>query len=70
MIEALPIGPEGIYQAAEKMIGEHGSEALAEANKEAQTARAEGIESLAKTWDLVCAVVRDLDNSEPRPEAY
>ncbi len=44
--------------------------ALAEANKEAQTARAEGIESLAKTWDLVCAVVRDLDDSKPRPEAY
>ena len=61
MIEALPIGPEGIYRAAEKMIGEHGSEALAEAKKEAQTARAEGIESLAKTWDLVCAVVRDLE---------
>jgi hypothetical protein len=66
MIEALPIGPEGIYRAAEKLICERGSEALAEANKEAQTARAEDIESLAKTWDLICAVVRDL---EGLPEA-
>ena len=44
------------------MIAEYGPEALAEAQKEAHAARAEGFESLAKTWDLVCAVVRDLDD--------
>jgi hypothetical protein len=52
------------------MIGEHGPEALAEAKKRAQTLRSEGFESIAKTWDLICAVVRDLDGSEPHPEAY
>ena len=70
MVEALPIGPDGIYRAAEEMIGEHGPEALAEAKKRAQTLRSEGFESIAKTWDLICAVVRDLDGSEPHPEAY
>ncbi len=70
MVEALPIGPDGIYRAAEEMIGEHGPEALAEAKTRAQTLRSEGFESIAKTWDLICAVVRDLDASEPRPEAY
>ncbi len=62
MIEVLPVTPKGIYQAAETWIGAHGSEALAEARKEAHAARAQGFESLAKTWDLVCAVVRELDD--------
>ncbi len=52
MIEALPIGPDGIHRAAEEMIAEHGPEALAKARKRAQTVRSEGFESLAKTWDV------------------
>ncbi len=70
MIEALPIGPDGIYRAAEEMIAEHGPEALAKAKTRAQTLRSEGFDSLAKTWDLICAVIRDLDDSEHSPEAY
>jgi acetyl/propionyl-CoA carboxylase alpha subunit len=61
MVEALPIGPDGIHRAAEEMIAEHGPEALAEAKKQAQTHRSEGFESVAKTWDLICTVILDLD---------
>ena len=70
MVVALPIGPDGICRAAEEMIAEHGPEALAKAKKEAQTTRSEGFESLAKTWDLICAVIRDVDDSKHIPEAY
>ena len=70
MVEALPIGPDGIYRAAEEMIADHGPEALAEAKTRAQTLRSEGFESIAKTWDLICAVVQAVDDSKHSPEAY
>jgi hypothetical protein len=50
------------------MIGEHGPEALAEAKKRAQTLRSEGFVSIAKTWELICAVIQDVDDSKLRPE--
>ena len=70
MAEALPIGSDGIHRAAEEMITEYGSEALAEAKKRAQAVRSEGFESLAKTWDLICAAILDLDDSKHSPGAY
>ena len=64
MVIALPIGPDSIHRAAEQMITEYGSKALAEARKRARTVRSEGFESLAKTWDLICAVIRDVDDTK------
>jgi len=69
MIVALPIGPDGIQRAAEEMVAEHGPEALARASNRAQALKAQGLESLAKTWDLICAVIRDLDDSRQRAGA-
>ncbi len=62
MIEALPIGPDGIHRAAEEMIAEHGPDALTTAKKRALVLSAEGFESLAKTWDLIYAVLQDVDD--------
>ena len=62
MIEALPIGPDGIHRAAEEMIADHGPEALAKAKTQALALRSEGFGSLAKTWDLICAVIQDVDD--------
>ncbi len=71
MAEALPVGSDGIHRAAEEdEKTDHGPEALAEAKKRAQAVRSEGFESLAKTWDLICAIIRDLDDSKHSPEAY
>ncbi len=70
MVEALPIGPDSIHRAAEEMIAELGPEALAKAKKRAQSTRSEGFESLAKTWDLICAGIRDLDDSKHSSEAH
>ena len=69
MVEALPIGPDAIHRAAEEMIAEHGPEALARAEERARTVRSEGFESLAKTWDLICAVIRDVNDTQQAPEA-
>ncbi len=70
MVEALPIGPDSNHRAAEEMIAELGPEALAKAKKRAQSTRSEGFESLAKTWDLICAGIRGLDDSKHSSEAH
>ncbi len=70
MVEALPIGPDGIHRTAKEMIAECGPETQAKAKKQAQTLRSEGFESLAKTWDLICAAILDLDDSKHSPGAY
>jgi hypothetical protein len=64
MIEALPIGPDGIHRAAEEMVADHGPEALTRAKTRALVLRAEGLESLAKTWDLIYAVLQDEGDSK------
>jgi hypothetical protein len=46
------------------MIAEHGPDALTTAKKRALVLRAEGFESLAKTWDLIYAVLQDEDDSK------
>ncbi len=69
MVEALPIGPDGIHRAAEEMIVEHGPEALTTAKKRALVLRAEGFESLAKTWDLIYAVLQDVDDLKDKSPA-
>ncbi len=70
MVEALLIGSDGIHRAAEEMITDRGPEALAKAKKQTLALSSEGFGSLAKTWDLICAVIRDLDDSEDSPEAH
>lgn len=52
------------------MIGDYGHEALAKARKRAQELRSEGFESVASTWDLICEVIRDQQDSDDKPEAY
>ena len=52
------------------MITEFGEEALAKAKKRAQKLRSEGFESVASTWDLICEVIRDQQNSGDKPQAY
>ncbi|MDX1402365.1 MAG: hypothetical protein R3245_10615 [Kiloniellales bacterium] len=70
MVNSLPIDHQGIVRAAEEMITEFGEEALAKAKKRAQKLRSEGFESVASTWDLICEVIRDQQNSGDKPQAY
>jgi hypothetical protein len=52
------------------MISDYGSQALAKARKRAQELRSEGFDSVANTWDLICEVIRDQQDSDNKPEAY
>ncbi len=61
---------QGIVRAAEAMISDYGSQALAKATKRAQELRSEGFESLANIWDLICKVIKDQPDSDDKPEAY
>ena len=70
MVASLPIDHQGIVRAAEEMISDYGHQALARAEKRAQELRSEGFESVASTWDLICEVIRDQQDSDDKPEAY
>ncbi len=63
MIEVLPIGPDAIHRAAGRMIADHGPEALAKAKRRAGTFRSNDFEPLAELWDLIGAVIQDLEDT-------
>jgi len=70
LVATLPIDHRGIVRAAEEMINDYGAEALTNARKRAQELRSEGFESVAGTWDLICEVIRDQQDSDDKPDAY
>ena len=47
-----------IARAAEGMISNHGNDALAEAEKRAQTLRSSGCEAAAGNWERVCGILK------------
>ena len=70
MVAILPIDHQGIVRAAEEMINDFGSEALAKATARSKELRSEGFESIANTWDLICEVIKDQQDSDNKAEAY
>ena len=66
MIVALPIGPDGIHRAAEKMILDYGAEALARAERRARRLQSQDLDAVAEIWELICEVIRDLEESRRR----
>lgn len=59
MTTTIPIDRKGIVRAAEGMIDSYGSQALTKAMERAQEMRAEGFESVANTWYLICQAIED-----------
>ncbi len=59
-----------IVRAAEEMIAVHGSEALACARRSAETLRSQGFDSVAATWELICEVIRDLQEASLNAQDY
>ena len=70
MVATFPIDHQAIVRAAEEMISDYGSQALAKAKKRAQELRSEGFESVANVWDLICEVIKDQQDPDDKPEAY
>ena len=70
MVTSLPMSDDQIVRAAEAMIAEHGSEALANAIRSADALRSQGFDSVAATWELICEVIRDLQEADLKSADY
>ena len=69
MVEMSIVGPDVVHRAAEELIAEYGCDALAVAKDRALDLKSEGIEPLAKTWDLICVDIEYSDASRQSPGA-
>ncbi len=63
MVTPLPIDDNQIVRAAEDMIAEHGDAAIAQADQRMSVCKCEGFYSVAKTWELIREVIRDVQES-------
>ncbi len=66
MVFALPLDESQIARAAEEMIAEYGDEALSNADDRINALKSEGFDSVAKTWDLIREVVKDIQKSDDK----
>ena len=64
MVLALPLDESQIARAAEEMIAEYGDEALSNADDRINALKSEGFDSVAKTWELIREVVKDVQKSD------
>ena len=70
MVSALPLDESQIARAAEDMIGEYGGEALAKADDRVKNLKSQGFDSVAKTWELIREVIKDLQQSDDQMRGY
>ncbi len=70
MVSALPLDESQIVRAAEDMIGEYGGEALAKADDRVKNLKSQGFDSVAKTWELIREVIKDLQQSDDQMRGY
>ena len=66
MVLALPLDESQIARAAEEMIAEYGDEALSNADNRINALKSEGFDSVAKTWELIREVVKDVQKSDDK----
>ncbi len=66
MVLALPLDESQIARAAEEMIAEYGDEALSNADDRINALKSEGFDSVAKTWELIREVVKDIQKSDDK----
>ncbi len=64
MVTPLLLDRSQIARAAEEMIAEYGSEALTKADERTNTYKSEGFDSMAKSWELICEVIKDLQETD------
>jgi hypothetical protein len=66
LVLALPLDESQIARAAEEMIAEYGDEALSNADDRINALKSEGFDSVAKTWELIREVVKDVQKSDDK----
>ena len=64
LVTPLPMDDDQIIRAANKMIAEHGDAAIAQADQRMSVCKCEGFYSVAKTWEIIREVIRDLQGSD------
>jgi len=70
LVSALPLDESQIARAAEDMIGEYGDEALTKADDRVKNLKSQGFDSVAKTWELIREVIKDLQQSDDQMRGY
>jgi hypothetical protein len=64
LVTPLLLDQSQIARAAEEMIAEYGSEALTKADERTNAYKSEGFDSMAKSWELICEVIKDLQETD------
>jgi hypothetical protein len=62
----LPIDDNQIVRAAEEIIAEHGDAALGAVDQRISVCKCEGLNSVARSWQLIREVIRDMQESDAR----
>ena len=70
MVSALPLDESQISRAAENMIREHGDEALTKADDRVKNLKFQGFDSVAKTWELIREVIKDVQKPDDKIRGY
>ncbi len=70
LVTPLPLDDSQIARAAEEMIAEYGSKALTKADERVKALQSEGFDSIAGTWELICEVIKDLQESDDPMDGY
>lgn len=70
MVSALPLDDSQIARAAEDLMAEYGDEALAKAETQVKILKSQGFDSIAKTWELIREVIKDLPQSSDQSSGY
>ncbi len=70
MVSALPLDDSQIARAAEDLMAEYGDEALAKAESQVKILKSQGFDSIAKTWELIREVIKDLPQSDHQSSGY
>ncbi len=64
LIRPLPIDDNQIVRAAKEMIAEHGDAAIGAVDQRIGVCKSEGFYFVAKTWQLIREVIRDVQESD------
>ncbi len=70
MVSALPLDESQIARAAEEMIAEYGDEALTKADDRVKNLKSQGFDSVAKTWELIREVIKDVQKPDDKIRGY
>jgi hypothetical protein len=67
---ALSLDEIQIARAAEDMIWEYGDEALTKADDRVKKSKFQGVDSVAKTWELIREVIKGMQKSDEKNRWY